>query len=181
MKNPNPAKQYTVRVPVKPYLKKYAQTFHGAQVQLNYNNVLGTLVLCLLTNDAHFINMNSRKKEIRLSSMTAEIECVAPIGTMRYKGFSLTPDKTISISRWLEYSFATDLHRYVQQHIEKRDWRPGIDQAIENFAKLCGIDLDEDISFAALQKCEYRHRKKLEKSLQTFVHSQTGHLQAQVA
>jgi hypothetical protein len=174
---------YSVNVPTKAYLRKYIYAEHGWPLELNYTTTLGTLILCMLGNEEFSINMNNGDKETRIQFMNDEIEFTAPLNTMRYKGYSLNRDKIIAINRYIENSFVEDLHRYCKYNIKDTAWRPGIHKAIEAFAESYGIVLEEDISFEALKKAEFRYKKrmeekKLQKTLQRFVPNQQKPLQS---
>jgi hypothetical protein len=160
---------YSVKVPTKAYLRKYVYARYGHPLKLNYTTTIGTMILCLVSKEYFDINMNTIKKDVRLSHMNDEIELVAPLGTMKYKGHSITPDKIIAINRYFENSFVEELYNYCRDNIEKRAWRPGINKAINSFCDQYGIEVEEDISFEALKKAESRYRKKIEENIQTFV------------
>lgn len=165
----NPPRTFTVKIPTKTYIRKYLYKKYGPPLHLNYWDTLGTVVLSILEKQSFDINLNTEKSEIRLSYMKDEIEFISSIGTMNYKGHSINPDKIIAINRFFEDIFSEHLYQYCRDNRSGSAWRPGIDKAIYNFAEICGIIIDTDISFDALKKAEYRHRKKQEKILQTFV------------
>ncbi|MEP7375516.1 MAG: hypothetical protein ABI675_19380 [Chitinophagaceae bacterium] len=165
-----PLSKYTIKVPTKIYLRKYVTAKYGHPLPLNYNSTLGTLIICLLDKSPFSINMNKEKKDVRLSYMNDVIECTAAATQMRYKNYSLDDDKIIAINRFIENEFVDELYGWCVDKIEKRLWRPGIDKAINSFADNYGIVVDIDITFDALKKAEYRHRKRKEKIFQTVVH-----------
>ena len=169
-----PPQTYKVLLPTKTYLRKYIYAEHGWPLVLNYNSVLGTLVLSLLEKQEFTIDMREGKMQKRIQYMNDELEFTALLSTMPYKGYSLSNDKIIAINRYIENSFVEDLHRYCKYHIKETGWRPGINKAIEAFAESYGIELEKDISYEALKKAEYRYKKRLEQkktlnNLRTFV------------
>lgn len=164
-----PPAKYTIKVPTKIYLRKYAYAKYGHPFPLNYNSTLGTLIICLLDKSPFSINMNDDKKDVRMSYMNDVIECTAAATPMRYKSCSLDNDKIIAINRYLENEFTLELHKWCEERKEKRSWRPGIDKAINTFADQYSIIVDIDITFDALKKAEYRYRIRKEKIFQTFV------------
>lgn len=153
---------YTVKVPTKTHLRKYIYAKHGYPLKLNYQTNYGTLILCMLNRADFSIKMSKFDIDVRLSHMNNSIELTAPIGTMHYKGYSMTSDAVIAVNRFFENEFAEELYRYCRDHIKDRSWRPGIADAIHSFAEIYGIDVDTDISFDALKKCEWRYRKREE-------------------
>jgi len=164
-----PLRAFTVKVPTKTYLRKFLNKLYGTPTPLTYWNPIGTFVLSLLGKDTFDINMNAAKTKTRLANYNDEIEFIGGFKTMGYKGHSINPDKIIAINRFLEDLFAGLLYQYCLLKKSERKWRPGYDNAIEDFAKLCGIEIDVDISMDALKKVEYRYRKRQEGILQTFV------------
>lgn len=171
------SRTYSVKVPIKSYLKKYIHAKHGTDLPLNYRTTYGTLILCLLEKDYFSINMGKQKKEVRVSLITDEIEFTAPLNTMQYKGHSLTSDKVIAINRFFEDCFIEDLYRYCKDNKKNTAWRPGIDKAIYAFAEVYNIEVETDISFEALKKAEWRHRMKLEKKPPSFLPPTGGPVQ----
>lgn len=107
--------------------------------------------------------MNKNDSAIRISYMQDTVNFCASFKTMAYKGHSINPDKIIAINRYFEDVFIDDLYRFCLERTKgSSGWRPGIDAAIEEFARAFNIIIDTDISFDALKKAEYRHRKKQE-------------------
>lgn len=164
-----PASTYTIKIPTKIYLRKYLLVKNGIPFPLNYNSTFGTLILCLLGKKSFDINMNDQKITNRIAGFNDHFIAISPISTMKNKGHSLTNDKIIAINRYLENEFAEELHKFCNDNIEKRNWRPGINKAIYQFAEKYGIEVDIDISFDALKQAEYRYRKRIHGKPQTFV------------
>jgi len=88
---------------------------------------------------------------------------------MYYAGFSLDDNKIIAINRYFEEQFQEELYNFCQNNIKDKKWRPGIAKAIASFTETYGIIMDEDVTLDALKQAEFRHRKNIEKTLQTFV------------
>lgn len=162
-----PPKFYNVELPTKTYLRKFVS---GKNITiLDYNSTLGTLILCLLDKKIFNTNMNDEDMTRRLQYMNDKIVFTCSINTLFYKGLILTCDKIIAINRYIEHSFVEELHMWCRSNTANRIWRPGIDKAIYSFAEKYQINIDEDITFDALKKAEYRHRQRLEVKLKSFV------------
>lgn len=166
---PAPATHFTIKLPVKPYVKKFIITTYGNGIKLDWYNPIGGIVLSLLQTNSFFVNMNKAKKDKRILNLKESILFYAPISTMRYKGDSLSPDRIIAANRVLESLFIEKLSLFCEKKIRNHSRRPGIDNAILAFCEEHSIEIDVDITFEALKKAEYRHRKNTQKNLQTFV------------
>lgn len=172
-----PPRTYSVKVPTKAYLRKYIYARWGQPglpLKLDYTTIYGTMILCLLDKESFTIAMSDRYKEVRTSYFKDHVEFVAPITSMHFRGHSLSQDKVIAINRFFEDFFVEDLYRFCKHHIDpqpKQSRRPGIDKAIYSFADMYGIDLEDDITFEALKKAEWRYRKKHQEKMLSFVPS----------
>jgi hypothetical protein len=158
----NKPQAYTVKVPTKTHLRKFIYAKHGYPLKLNYQTNYGTIILCMLNREDFSIKMSQFKIDVRLAHMNDSIELTSPINTMHYKGYNMSSDAVIAVNRYFENEFAEELYRYCRDNIKDRNWRPGIHQAIHSFAEIYGIEVDIDISFEALKKCEWRYRKREE-------------------
>ena len=167
----NPVRNFTVRIPTKPYIRKFIGKMYGTPITLSYWNPLATFVLSLLDKERFDINMNSEKTRSQIASFTDEILFCAPMKTMYYKGHSIDPNKIIAVNRFLDDLFARVLCQYCQLNVS--DGKTRYDQAIVDFMRGCEIEIDQDITMDALKKIEYRYRKKQEEFLQTFVLNKT--------
>lgn len=173
------AATFRVKVPTRPYLRKYLQAIHREELTLNYHSDFGPFLLAILDKEHNFLNINQEKTAKTLASFTDTIEFTGNLHTMRYKGHTISPDKILAINRLLEKRFAQDLHLYCSRISKERKWRPGTAAALEIFAQMCGLTLETDlphgsdqkpdITTDALKKAEYRQRKKMDETLQTFV------------
>lgn len=177
-----PARSYTVIVPTKAFLRKFIYAEYGHPLKLDYLTTLGTLILCLLENEDFSINMNNEKRDSRIQYMNDKIEFSASLNTMRYKGHSLSKDKIIAINRHIENEFIRELSFFCKTNLKNRAWRPGIKEAIYSFCEKYSIEVEEDVTYEALKKAEFRYRerqeKKSEKISQTSVPPQNGNIKS---
>lgn len=170
------ASTFMVKVPTKTYLRKYVYAMHNLSLTLNYNSILGALVLSLLDRECYSIDLSASRQDARLSTFTDEIVFTSPI-RKSYKGIFLTPSKIIAINRFLENAFVEDLYVHCRASLKKRDWRPGIEDGIRSFVDLCGIVIDTDVTIDALKKAEWRYRKRKEEQMQSFILPQSRPMQ----
>jgi hypothetical protein len=166
-----PSRSYTVIVPTKTYLRKYLHAQYGNPIKLDYLTTLGNLVLCLLDNKTFTINVSEKYKEQRIQYMNDEVHFTAPISTMYWKGFTLSKDKIIAVNRFIENDFVRELSFYCKSNLKNRAWRPGIKEAIYSFCQEHQIEMDEDVTFDALQKSEFRYRKREEQRKEKKLHN----------
>ncbi|MGN6293783.1 MAG: hypothetical protein ACTHMV_13650 [Chitinophagaceae bacterium] len=162
-------KLYTIKVPTKTYLRKYATVKYGTE--LKYNSTLGIILLSFLEKKVFSTKMNEADVNTRLQYMNDFLVFTSSIKTAGWKGLHLSQDKVIAINRFLESNFVEEMHSYCCRHKKNQTWRPGIDKAIHSFAEQYGIIVDVDITFDALKKSEYRYRRALEEKKVSFVPS----------
>lgn len=155
---PAPANYYSVAIPMKPYIKKYVQHIYGSVLRLDHSTTIGSIVLCLLTNDHYSIKISNENADQRLKHLTEKIYIIGPLKAMSYRGFTLTNDKIIAINRFFENCFTDHLHTFCECSIKQTLWRPGVDNAIRTFAESHGIEIDVDVNYEALKKSQYRYR-----------------------
>jgi hypothetical protein len=164
-----PPKTYSVDIPTKTYLRKYVYFRYGYPFRLFYKYNLSTLILCLLDKENFTVDMNYQKIDVRMSYMNDKIICYAPLKKMGEKGFSLSNSKIIAINRFIETEFTEELYKYCRDNIQKKEFKPGYEKSINEFATSMGIIVGIDISFDALKQAEFRYRKNLKNIFPTFV------------
>lgn len=152
---------YTVSIPAKPHIARFAHTRYGNPVQLGAKNTLGCLINALLSGSNHRAKFSPHHADLRFKYLTGGIHCAAPLSEMlRGKTFGLSLDNILVINQFLENEFEEKLYFYCQRQANWQKRRSGIDAAIEAFAKFYGILLDEEITYEALKKMEYRTRQR---------------------
>ena len=151
---------FPLTIPSKPYLIKYLQSLYGNPIIFSSNNYFGTSLIGYVTtriylqNQSHFIRR-------QLDQLSEPLTFYLP----RY---------------WLfEYKYKTQLPQcniiYLNKHIEEKFedeltlycftlYSIGIERksAIEGFCDRHNISIEDDISYEALKRKEYRCRKRME-------------------
>lgn len=156
---------FTVQIPVAPYLKPYITIRFGDPIPINNKSLVGVFLLGVLEKENYHVSFNQSDKINRFQQFTEKITCVGPYSIMRDIGWSLKQDHIIQFNRFFEEHFDLDLHLYVNRNIKNGSRYAGYKQAIEEFARIYRIDLEETISYEALKKMEYRYRTKLSVNL----------------
>lgn len=149
-------KSFTFRLPVKKYIYKYLTTLHGDTIPAQMDTDIGFVILNTLASRIEgkvCRGYNGQFKNPWQSSITF---------TVPYHYFYLTKKQVsvhtvILLNRYFENKFEQDLINHVEKEllIGRK-----LKAAIESFASFHGIEIEEDISFDALKKMEYRSRKK---------------------
>jgi hypothetical protein len=161
---------YTVLLPTKAYLCRYVLTLYGQgteTVMIDPSTSFGDLII---TKMASTLNCNLKPADYTaaISKMSTALSLQLPAqwfrklplqGARPYDAtIKLTPHQVIRINRHLQNDFEQDLCDIVARAHNFM----GIERqvAIECFAHNHGIRLEEDISFEALKKMEYRYRSE---------------------
>jgi len=163
-----PLSQYfVVKIPVKPYIKKYLQALYGRPVVFSTTNYFGATIIAFL--DRKFYS--TRKEDIvfkRFDKLTDAIDIYLPKYWLNKRGISYGYDvsmqNTIIINKMFEERFAEDICKHCTLYDTM-----GFDikDAIEDFCTVHMVDIETDISFDALKKKEYRYRKEKQKQFHT--------------
>ncbi len=162
-------KSYIINIKTKPYIRKYLMAKYGHPIPLNYSSLIGAAVMAFLSKTVP-TDTHQFKKDIRYRHFTRDIFFTiaqSQINTCRH-GLNVTQTQTICINRFFEAEFEEYLFHQVNFMLMKN---PDLQrrQAIEQFAKNFGIELDEDISLDGLIKSEYRTRTNFENKSDAFV------------
>lgn len=156
---------FTVTIPAKAHIAKYAAVRYGCPVRISNTNTLGCLLIGLLNKPTFHSERSNRAKNVRFIHFNSRIECIADMRDWYKIGSSLSDEHIIQANAFLENDFADRLAVYVWSQTNHNCRYRGINDAIEAFARHMGIIIDEDITFDGLKKMEYRRRKELNKSL----------------
>jgi hypothetical protein len=150
-----PLSSYTIDVPCKGYIKKYYNCIYGDPVPLSHASDFGDTILTKMAATP-LSQVNKKILNIAFRDFDQQLKFQLPLDTFYRIDVRPTEQQVYGINRYLENVFETDLCMIVTCAgifgVEKK-------RAIERFAEKFGIRLEEDISYEALQKKEYRYRK----------------------
>ncbi|MGN6476261.1 MAG: hypothetical protein ACTHKV_03470 [Flavipsychrobacter sp.] len=150
-----PLTAYALDMPCKGYIRKYYNCLYGDPVLLNHSSDFGDTILTKMASTP-LSQVNKKILNISTRDYNATIRFQLPVDTLYRINTELSDQQVYSINRYLENVFETDLCIIVSVAsvfgVEKK-------QAIERFANKFGIQIEEDVTYEALQKKEYRFRK----------------------
>ncbi len=165
---------FTVTIPAKAHIAKYAAVRYGSPVRISNRTTLGALMIGLLNKPQFNSCYASQKKNIRFLHFNSRIQFIADIRDWHIIGTSLSDEHIIQVNTFLENDFADRLCVFVWSQTNHQARYRGIDKAIQQFADHMSISIGTDITFEGLKKMEYRRRKELENSLTTLSSPATG-------
>jgi hypothetical protein len=150
-----PLSAYSVDMPCKGYIRKYFNCLYGNPVPLEYSSDFGDTILTKMSTSP-LSRVNKKILTIAFKDLNQELKFQLPIDMLHRVENNLSEQQIYYINRYLENIFETDLCMVVNCAgifgVEKK-------VAIERFANRFDIQLEEDITYEALQKKEYRFRK----------------------
>lgn len=157
-------KYFSFKLHVKPHIQKYLTALYGVRIPANLESEVGLVVL-------NIISSRMESKVCRWHLLQSEERHQGEVTFMIPINYYYLTQKDVSkltrglLNRYFESRFQTDLCRHVSAYTQ---FGGGYKAAIEKFADMHGIVLEEDITFDGLKKIEYRHRKKnLEKAVRS--------------
>lgn len=152
-------------IPVKTYVRKYIEAKHPGFIKLNSTSTIGALIfMCVEKQYSNWHRQNKSMMMLRYQLLTDKITVMLPGDsiTLYSRGFTLPAAKATMINDFFEdkineeISFRCDIYNKVGYSRRK---------AIDDFCDEYKIEIDRDITYAALKKAEYRFRTNLKKSL----------------
>lgn len=149
-------KHFTFQLAVKKYVQKYFTSMYGPAIPARMETDIGFVILNTLASKLEAQVCRGYNNQFK-NPYQAKL-----VFTLSFHYFYLIKKEVsvqtgILLNRYLENKFEEAL----SIHVEKCVARGGeIKQAIEEFCQLYKIGIDEDVSFDALKKMEYRSRKK---------------------
>lgn len=146
---------YHLSVPTKAYIRKYFTVLYGHPIQLTHANDFGDTILTKMISRP-LCQVNKRVLNLSDRDYNDTLRFQLPADFFYRLETELTEQQVYNINRYLENCFKTDMLMVV---CCAAFFGVEIRTSIEGFAKRYHIELEEDISYEALQKCYYRYRK----------------------
>ncbi len=153
-------KHFELTIPTKPYLKKYLHALYGDPLFFTIHNHFGICIAAFLSRPFQFHHRKELLK-IRTDKFEDQLTINLPMAflTSRQAGFDISDNHIITLNKLFENRFEEDLWRFcMAMNLRKRETK----DAIEDFCCVYNISIDDDITFEALKKKEWRFRKKME-------------------
>lgn len=111
--------------------------------------------------------LSKENQSVRMKFFTDNLQIFIPFSNMRRFGHTLSLDHIIMINRFLEIDFSNELVRHCRYITKGENRYLSYKEAYEAFLEKHHIDIEDDITFDALKKMEYRSRKKSENCVQS--------------
>jgi hypothetical protein len=150
-------KHFAFRMPVKKYVQKYLTALYGPTIPATLDTDIGFVILNTLSSRLDGQVCRGYNKPLQQGKM-GQITFIISFHYYYYTKKEVSVHTAILLNRYFENRFEEELIRYMQ--VQDINCKGGYKKALEAFAALYNIELDEDISFDGLKKMEYRSRKK---------------------
>jgi len=157
---------FSITIQTKPYLKKYLQSLYGEPLMFTTDNSFGIIVESLLTRPTEDHHSAVELKQ-RFDKFTAPLEIFIPNRYLfKRKGFAITDRHTISLNKFFEKQFSEQLLSWCEMGvIYEVEFKKNIEDFCWRHKINIGEEADDDITFDALKKKEWRFRKKKQEKL----------------
>jgi hypothetical protein len=154
---------FSVTIQTKPYLKKYLQSLYGDPLIFTTHNSFGIIAEALLTRPLEDHNSQEVLRQ-RFDKYTTQLTFFVPKrNLLKRKGFTVTPPHILSLNKFFEKQFCEHLLHWCEMGVVyKVEYKKNIEDFCWRHKISIGEEADDDITFDALKKKEWRFRKKNE-------------------
>lgn len=150
-------KYISISVPVKPHIKKYIHALYGQVIVVSFKTFIGINIYSLLENkNFNKSRQGKRFMKVKAHLFTEKLSIRISEDLLYRTGLVIPIEKSAVINNMYEQMLSENLYTFCEAYKMAKIERQ---QAIEDFCKRYKIDIDVDITFDALSKTEYRHRK----------------------
>lgn len=161
---------HSLKIPIKPYLRKYAHRLYGPDIFANRETALGALICLSLEKEIY--ESRHQQSEKKRNLYTDALPVFVSDWHWTAIGFEVSPEAVAIINSFLENLFNESLYMYCTIHSSEAGRYKGFNKAYYKFCIDYGLDIDTDITMDALKKKEYRYRLQLERKAQA-VHAKS--------
>lgn len=153
---------FSVVIPVKSYVKKYVEARYPQPMKITLKNYLGAVIYSYITTSKQTTKKSDYHTAVRYKLLTDNIRILIPCLQVNKGsiGLGIPVEKAVLLNNLFEEKIAEDLHTYCITY--SQCGKPQR-QAIEDFCEHHNIDIEIDITYGALRKSQYRHKKELHK------------------
>ena len=150
-------KYYEVKVPVKPYIKKFITKTYGGLIHVDSSTPLGFVFNRVLTKNTY----ESRHPHSNYESVfEQDIKLRINDWQFRAIGFEVSTEHIYSIHSYLDALFIDALYLYCDLNVREGTRYKGYKEAIYGFCADYKIDLEDDIQYYTICRKELRYRNK---------------------
>lgn len=149
---------YTIKIPVKRYIRKYISSVYGDPLKPTFKDDFGDTVISKLASRP-LVRLSKSDLNIFLLNLNDTLAIKLPVDYFYRIDNTITSQHIYTLNRYFENVFKKEFYVYVNictafgvQRIT----------AIESFCKRHGIQPEEDITLTGLVKMEGRYRKEKE-------------------
>lgn len=155
-------KQFFVTVPTQTYISRFLTSRYGQVIPIHEKTLLGKDLLNMIRYPLG-CQLSSSQRNLLYGHYNDQLKLSIPLKLKNSVVHDLSIEHIVTINQYLKKYFDTQLCQFCIQHINsERKNKVGYKQAIEIFARMHKIDLEEDISYECLKKSDYRFRQKME-------------------
>lgn len=156
-------KSFTFRLPVKKYIQKYLTSLYGETIAATMETDIGFVVLNTIASRIDAQVARGYNKVFN-NTYQAQVTFIIPFHYFYLTKKEISVSTCILLNRYFENKFQEDLMKFMAL-ANLNQWG-NYRKALEQFAEIHKIDIEEDITYDGLRKIEYRCSKKnSEKSL----------------
>lgn len=166
MKNRKPLRRekaekryWRVTMPTKKYLKKFIQFYNGEQPLLDNSTQFKAYAASMLSFNT-IRDKEYKPKNLFEMGHNAELTLLVSNRTFTHIGHTITFEKAMYINRMMAWEFSATLSLMVMNlHCVKK---MPLQEALEKFCEVYGLEIDEDITMDNLLKIWRRRLDKIE-------------------
>lgn len=149
-----------IEIPVSGHIKKFCDSFFGNPIHLNDSSSHRVAIKVFLSYQVQ-MDMFFQHEPLRVMPNTVYLS----VDRKKYVDINIKKQNLQQIVKFLDKVFEEELHRYVSARVSKKSHSAGIKRQVEEFCKLHGIEILEDVSDDAIIKQYYRYRQLLEQNI----------------
>lgn len=150
---------FTLSLPVKGYVKKYLQQKYGCPLTLSANDVFSDVLLAMLLVPVP-TKRSRQELDQQLGRRCHRLDIRIPFSMFYRLPKEISEHSQVRINTYFENRFREEFCDTVERLVTFGKIERQL--AIEHFAAINRLEMDEDISFDCLKKMEYRYRKERE-------------------
>jgi hypothetical protein len=158
-KRKEPIRYWRVSIPTKKYLKKFIQYYNGDQPKLDNSTQFKAFAFSMLSFNT-IRDKDYKPKNLSEMGHNDTLTLLISNRTFTHIGHTITIEKAMYINRMMAWEFSATLSLMVMNlHYVKK---MPLQEALEKFCEIYGLEIDEDITMDNLLKIWRRRLDKIE-------------------